>query len=247
MTPGLQVTGLNLPPGAAITDQTGDEFAGRVTANLGLAVNGLAPFPFTGNSFSQVETIYIAYFGRAGDPGGTHYWLGQLNSGVLSLQEEAASFSVQTESLAQYPFLADPLSASTSGPNNAIDAFINSVYENLFGRVADGTDTTGGLAYWRTQILDAVATNNPVTIAQELGVFCLQVAFGAQGTDQAVLANKVIVADFLTQEFASNNVAVSNGNAAFMFAHTEIVGVGASPMSVTAAEVAITGIIPSLI
>jgi probable HAF family extracellular repeat protein len=207
-----------------------------------------AIFPFTGDALSQVETIYIAYFGRAGDPGGTNYWVGQLNSGALNIQGGAASFSVQAEATAEYPFLASPLGASTSGTGNALDQFINSVYENLFGRVADGTDTTGGLGYWRTQILNALATNVPGTIANEFGVFCLQVAFGAQATDQTVLANKVTVADAITQAFSANNIQYGNtGSAADHFAHNDIASVTASAASVTAAEVAITGIIPSLI
>jgi hypothetical protein len=195
-------------------------------------------FPFADDSFSQIELIYIAYFGRAGDPGGTAYWGGQISLGALSLQEEAASFSVQAESQAQYPFLQNPLTASTSGANNALDGFINSVYQNLFGRAADGTDTTGGLDYWRTQILDAVATNNPLTIAQELGVFCLQVAFGAQGTDQTSLTNKVTVAEYFTQALVSAGISFTS--AVNTLAHTAIGSVTSDNSTVSAAEAMIS-------
>ena len=77
-----------------------------------------ATFPFAGDAMSQIETIYIGYFGRAGDPGGTNYWTNHLLNGgstVQTLTGIAASYSVQSESQAQYPFLADPLGASTSG------------------------------------------------------------------------------------------------------------------------------------
>jgi hypothetical protein len=140
------------------------------------------------------------------------------------------------------------LSATTSGAGNQLDQFINSVYQNLFGRAADGTDTSGGLGYWRGQILNVLATHDPTALANELGSFILQVAYGAQGQDQTVLANKVTVADFLTQTFSIHNIKFGNdGSAADQFAHTDIASVTADPASVHAAEVAIIGIIPSLI
>ena len=200
---------------------------------------------------SQIEAIYIGYFGRAGDPDGTNFWTNDLLNGGSTVQFMtgiAASYSVQPESQAQYPFLANPLSATTSGAGNQLDQFINSVYQNLFGRVADGTDTSGGLGFWRGQILNVLATHDATALANELGSFILQVAYGAQGQDQTVLANKVSVADAITQTFAAHNIHFGNdGSAADQFAHTDIASVTADPASVHAAEVAITGIIPSLI
>jgi probable HAF family extracellular repeat protein len=210
-----------------------------------------AIFPFTGDPLSQIEAIYIGYFGRAGDPAGTNFWTNQLLNGGSTAQTMtgiAASFSVQPESQAQYPFLANPLGATTSGASNQLDQFINSVYQNLFGRAADGTDTSGGLGFWRVQILNVLATHDSTALANELGSFILQVAYGAQGQDQAVLANKVTVADAITQTFSAHNIKFGNDNStADQFAHTDIASVTASAASVTAAEVAIVGIVNSLI
>jgi hypothetical protein len=223
--------------------------------SIDLPVLSMATFPFTGDAMSQIEAIYIGYFGRAGDPGGTNYWTNQLLNGGSTVQTMtgiAASYSVQPESQAQYPFLANPSGATTSGAGNQLDQFINSVYQNLFDRAADGTDTSGGLSYWRGQILNVLATHDSTALANELGSFILQVAYGAQnsgaGQDQTVLANKVSVADALTQTFSAHNIQFGNdGSAADQFAHTDIASVTASAASVTAAEVAIIGIIPSLI
>jgi hypothetical protein len=205
-------------------------------------VGGAAPavtFPFTADSQSQIETVYVAYFGRAGDTVGANYWGNQLATGALSITGEAASFSVQAESLAQYPFLANPLTASTTGANNALDGFINSVYQNLFGHAADGTDTTGGLGYWRGNILSALATNNAGTVAQELGVFCIQVAFGAQGADVTSLTNKITVADYFTQ--AVNAAGITTFTSALTtLAHTAIASVTSTSSTVTAAEATIS-------
>jgi hypothetical protein len=199
----------------------------------------MATFPFTGDNLSLLETLYIGYFGRAGDPSGTNFWAGDLASGA-SLSSIAASFSTCAEAKAQYTFLADPLVASTTGPNNALDQFINQVYENLFGREADGTDTSGGLGFWRTVILDALATNNTTTIANELGQFILQVAMAAQGNDQIALENKVTAADFLTQTFSAKGIDFVPGSAADQFAHTNIASVNGNTASVAAAEGAAT-------
>ena len=51
---------------------------------------------------------------------------------------------------------------------------------------------------------------NPTALANELGSFILQVAYGAQGQDQTVLTNKVTVADFLTQAFSAQNIKFGN-------------------------------------
>ena len=218
-------------------------------------LGSMATFPFTGDAMSQIEAIYIGYYGRAGDPDGTSYWTNQLLNGGSTVQTMtgiAASYSVQPESQAQYPFLANPLGATTSGAGNDLDQFINSAYQNLFGRGADGTDTSGGLGYWRGQILNALATHDSTRLANELGSFILQVADGAQNTgagqDQTVLANKVTVADAITQTFSANNIHFGNdGSAADQFAHTDIASVTVSAASVTAAEVAIIGIINPLV
>jgi hypothetical protein len=252
LTPGTYYVGVIIDFQNQIAESNENNNA---SAGMAITVTGPPTFPFTGDPVSQIETIYIGYFGRAGDPDGTNFWTNDLLNGGSTVQFMtgiAASYSVQPESLAQYPFLANPLGATTSGAGNQLDQFINSVYQNLFGRAADGTDTSGGLGFWRGQILNVLATHDPTALANELGSFILQVAYGAQNTavsqDQTVLANKVTVADFLTQAFAAHNIKFGNdGSAADQFAHTNIASVTADPASVHAAEVAITGIIPSLI
>ena len=36
---------------------------------------------------NQVSSLYVGYFGRAGDPSGENYWIGQLNSGAITQAE----------------------------------------------------------------------------------------------------------------------------------------------------------------
>ena len=145
----------------------------------------------------QIEALYIGYFGRAGEPDGTNYWVGQLNGGY-TISEAAASFSVQPESKAEYAFLAHPNLATDAD----IETFINSVYQNLFHRDAD----TDGMAYWSGQL--AARAGDPAAIGQ----FILDVISGAYGengsaTDQAALENKVQAASYFTQQLFSNGIS----------------------------------------
>ena len=89
----------------------------------------------------RVQALFIGYFGRAAEPEGLDYWVGQLNSGTLTYGQIAASFSVQSEAKSQYSFLANQNGADA-------DAFVNQVYTNLFNRAADAP----GLAYWSSQL-----------------------------------------------------------------------------------------------
>ena len=83
--------------------------------------------------------IYIAYFDRAPDALGLFYWGTRLADG-MGLEEIAASFFVQPETVALYPDAAD----------NA--ALVDAVYRNLLDREADAA----GRAYW----IDALASGD---------------------------------------------------------------------------------------
>ncbi len=136
----------------------------------------------------DITKIYIGYFGRAGDPDGFNYWIGEATDGgdgpggrpPLTLREIAASFSVQPESTSLYPFLANPLVADSTN-------FITQVYQNLFNRDPDAE----GLAYWQGEL--AAAAGNP----QAVGAMIINIISGAQnsadGQDRTTIDNKVEV------------------------------------------------------
>jgi hypothetical protein len=210
-------------------------------ALLGMAsvYGGTSPvFPFTGDALSQVEMVYIAYFGRAGDPNGKNFWVNELTAGgdtvIPGLTGVAAAFSQQPEAMAQYPLLANPGSASQAD----VQVFINAIYQNLFRHTADAN----GLAFWTNEVNAIIATGDPLQIANGIGQMAISIALGAQGTDQTVLANKVTAADFLTQTFSEDGInTFPNPSNQFTFAHTNIAFVGAGTPSVTEAESTATG------
>jgi hypothetical protein len=132
-------------------------------------------------SVTSIEGLYVGYFGRAADPAGLNYWLGQEAAGLTDTQI-ASSFAVQPETTAMYPALLTPtlLDASPAAEAN----FINAIYTDLFGHAAD----TAGLSYWQGQLTAGV---NP-------GIMVSQVISGAQGTDTAALTAKEGVATSYT-------------------------------------------------
>jgi hypothetical protein len=178
-----------------------------------------APFPLA-NVSDVTEALYIGYFGRAADPGGDAYWLNQLSSGKISELGVAASFSVQTEATALYPFLVNPSTATQAQRTS----FVESVYGDLFDRAAD----VGGLAYWQSYLTANLGNPNVV------GAFVLTVINGALGADQVTISNKVTVADYFTQQLGSDGIGFTSS--ADSLAHTVIASVTSSPSTVLAAE-----------
>ena len=80
---------------------------------------------------TELQQLYIAYFGRAADPTGLDYW---TDKGVTT-KAFAASMYAQNE------FKSVNGSLST-------EAQVNQIYQNLFDRSADAA----GLVYWSAQI-----------------------------------------------------------------------------------------------
>jgi phospholipase/lecithinase/hemolysin len=170
-----------------------------------------------------VEAMYIGYFGRAADPSGDSYWLSEFNSGAISEAGMAASFSVQPEATTQYPFLANPSGATVA----QIDAFIGSVYQDLFDRAPDSS----GLSYWQNQLESNLG--NP----QAVGQFIVNVISGAQSGDQTTLLNKVTVANYFTQHLGNADIPYTSSAAAL--AHSSVASVTSDFSTITSAEASI--------
>ena len=148
-------------------------------------------------TIQTIEGLYVGYFGRAADPAGLNYWLGQetTNSppGLLTDTQIASSFAVQAETMALYPSLATP--ALLDGSPAAEANFINSIYQNLFGHAAD----TAGLSYWQGQLTAGVSP----------GIMISQIISGAQGTDSTAFSSKVGVATTYTTAVLNASPAVA--------------------------------------
>lgn len=137
----------------------------------------------------QIASTYVAFFGRAADSAGFHFWVDQFNIGGATqspgvlFSNIASSFGISDEARILYPFLDNP-----SGANDTqIGDFLNSVYNNLFNRPSD----PDGLAYWTGQIKATLAAGNFV------GSVLVDIIGGAQnsgaGQDITTLISKVAV------------------------------------------------------
>ncbi len=107
----------------------------------GATVSVVGPGLLEGLSVNQqLELIYIAYFNRAADSAGLTYWAGQNTqaqnggqSAAAALTNIANSFTPQPETIALYPFLGENLDLTTPAGQAGLNAFISSLYMNLFG------------------------------------------------------------------------------------------------------------------
>ncbi len=121
---------------------------------------------------SDLQQLYIGYFGRAADQEGLNFWVDAINNGGLSLDNVHTSFVQSAEYQAQYEGLT-------------VAAKVAAVYENVLGRVADDE----GLAFW-TSAIEAGQITEDQLIEGLLS--------GLSANDAAIISNKVIVANYYT-------------------------------------------------
>ncbi len=172
------------------------------TLNVALLTEVLA---LPASELSALTELYIGYFNRAPDAAGLDYWAGSLSEG-FGLSQIAESFSVQPESVSQYPA---GLSTQT---------FVTDIYQNVLGRAPD----PGGLNYW----VDALQ-NGAVTQA----TFILAIINGANApsgssADAQYLANK---------ELVGAHYAITDGLSNITHAHAVMDAFNGTAASVTTA------------
>lgn len=118
---------------------------------------------------TQIQNAYVAFFNRPADVAGLNYWSSYSGNAADLLN----TFAQSSEYKALY-----------ANMNNT--QVVNAVYQNLFNKAAD----VAGLNYWVSQ-LDA----GKVTI----GNVADAISKGAQGTDAAIITNKVAAAEAFTK------------------------------------------------
>ena len=172
----------------------------------------------------QVESLYVGYFGRAGDPYGTQSWTQAVSTGKVTISSVAALFSTSPEAQGKYPYLAAPQVADPT-------QFVGQVYQNLFNRIPD----QAGLTFWVNYLNQN--KGNPTAV----GTFISTVISSAQGVDGATITNKVSVATDFTQKVTDAGTTFGAQTAAQ--STTEIQAVTDTQASVTAAKAATTAYI----
>lgn len=127
---------------AAQTDLLGGTTARQVEAAANALGAGQSKATFLGRLTTSdawltgiVEDLYVDTLGRAGDAGGTAYWVGELASGRRTVAQVAASFYASPEHY-------DGLGGGTDA------TWIADLYAKVLGRSAE----PGGVGYWSDEV-----------------------------------------------------------------------------------------------
>jgi hypothetical protein len=162
-------------------------------------------------------SLYVGYFDRAPDPAGLQFWIDQVEDG-RELNTIAQDFANSPEAKALYPFFTTP-DVSTA------NAFVTSVYQNLFNRAPD----TAGLTFW-TGVIEA-GTVSPGDMIDAI------IQGATTDPDKTIIDNKVDVGlDYATK--TANTPGFEFNDAAKTAAQDALDGVTDDPATVTAAKAA---------
>ncbi len=123
---------------------------------------------------TAVQKAYIAYYGRPGDPGGVTWWADYLAAVGGDLSAIIQQFGNSEEFRDRYGHLDH-------------GALVDNIYRQLFNRDPE----PAGRAFY-VNLLDSGA--------KTLQSITLDVLYGAQNEDARIVANKLLVAGFFTDE-----------------------------------------------
>jgi hypothetical protein len=137
----------------------------------------------TNATSTQLQELYVAYFGRAADPPGLDYW---TESGISTAQF-AADMYAQAEFADAYGDLST-------------ESQVNQIYKNLFDREAD----VAGLTYWTQQI--NLGNLQLAEIANDL-IWAAQNNSGSSD-DKTALENRTAAAVAYTAEVKSTTAGI---------------------------------------
>tara|TARA_B100000579_G_scaffold420582_1_gene420455 strand:+ start:535 stop:1911 length:1377 start_codon:yes stop_codon:yes gene_type:complete len=137
---------------------------------------------------NDLQKLYLAYFGRPGDPSGINYWLSRSNESI-TLKGISNELSRQDEYI---NYIAN---------DKAVDFKINKLYLNIFNRKAD----FDGLNYWMEMI-----NNQGYQISDIVfDLVCLSnqsysVNHEQEKMDIRILKNKISAAELFTNQISKS-------------------------------------------
>ena len=133
------------------------------------------------NYRDQVQTMYVAYYGRPGDAGGLDYWASELEKVNGKLLGIIDAFGNSKEFQNRFGDLDD-------------QELVNNLYRQMLGRDAD----SGGLNFYVTALREGRFT---------LATIALNVADGTQNLDEMIKANKLRAANAFTEAYVEAGAA----------------------------------------
>jgi hypothetical protein len=137
-------------------------------------------------SLSQVQSLYVAYYGRPADPVGLAFWAGVVDAHGGDVSVIVQDFGNAPEFQARFANLG----------NNTL---VNNLYQQMFGRDAE----PDGLNFWVGLL--ASGSQTPAQVAQTIASL-------ATNMDLQVLTGRVALADAFTGNLATNTEALAYYN-----------------------------------
>lgn len=184
---------------------------------LGLGVNSTARAQATTLSAQEtIQQVYLAFYGRPGDPGGVNYWAQQAGAaGVAGILDQ---FSSSLEANQLFAGMSD-------------EGKVTFIYRVLFNRDPDGP----GLAYWASELSGGKRT------LQQISFEILQ---GAQNDDLGKIRNKVAAAIYFADQLQARGITADYSAQADIFLARNWLGtIDATAASLDAARVAINALL----
>jgi hypothetical protein len=133
---------------------------------------------------TELQKVYVAYYGRPGDPGGVDWWAEQLAASGGDLSAIIEQFGTSQEFDERYGGLD-------------YGTLIDTVYQQMFNRDPD--------AAGRQFYLDLLESGT-----KSLQSITLDVLNGAQNDDARIIANKLLIATYFTDQVASRGLSYTS-------------------------------------
>lgn len=191
-------------------------FAPAALCPLALALGSMFSPPAAAQATdTAVQQIFLAFYGRPGDPAGVRYWASQATGGVSSILNQFSS-SIEANQL-------------FAGMSN--EGKITFVYRVLFNRDPE----SAGLSYWAAELSSGRKT---------LAEISYTILTGAVGTDLTMVNNKVTAAlQFARDLESSNATAQYSTQADILLARNWMASINESPASLTTAQAGVAALI----
>ncbi len=148
-------------------------------------------------SITQIQQVYISYYGRPGDPAGVTYWAEKLEENNGNLSAIIDAFGNSNEYQTRFGGL------STS-------SLVNNLYQQMFGRDAE----TAGLDWWSNEIASGRTT---------LSQAAINIAAGAQNDDLTTLNNRTEMAERITTQIDASSISYGNEDIEVLKAYIQTV------------------------
>jgi len=172
----------------------------------------------TQDSINLVQQMYVAYYGRPGDPGGINFWAEKFDSST-NLDAVLDSFGNSQEYSDNFGSLDN-------------ETLVNGLFQQMYNRDVDA----GGLSFYVGRLESGEAT---------LASIAKQIADGSQDSDLDALNNKISVANSFTEQLEADDLSYSNADIAN--AQAILVSVSNLAESVTSALDLVTEWVPTTI